>query len=211
MNSLLSNELENELYSASRKGDVMLSLIFAIIVFAVQGRMSPALMARSAVEPAVEVKQDPSRTGTEGWGLYPESYVRDHAITIAMPTYPADAIKRRATSVVQARIAINERGQVEQIKFNPSAHPLLKQAVADAVAQWIFDLQPGYVIPGRRYLSRLTFKFSINDDGPLVELYNPGPNATDSQRLGYSDSARELYEWAKWEETKPTRIERVRP
>lgn len=184
----------------------MLSLIFAFTVFVGQGTMSPALMAQSAVEPTVGVKQNPLQTGTDGWGLYPESYVRNHAITTAMPIYPADAIKRHATSVMQARIAINDRGEVEQIKFNPNSHPLLRQAVADAVAQWIFDLQPGVVIPGRMFLSRLTFKFSITDGEPLVELYNPGPDATDSQRLGYSDSAKELYEWAKWEEIKPQKL-----
>jgi hypothetical protein len=190
----------------------MLSLMFALItMFVGQGSMSPALMAQSAVEPTVGVKQDPSQTGTDGWGLYPESYVRNHAITTAMPTYPADAIKRHATGVVQAKIAINDRGQVERIKFSPNSHPLLRQAVADAVAQWFFDLQPGVVIPGRMFLSRLTFTFSINDGGPLVELYNPGPNATDSERLGYSNSPLEFRQWKIWQEIKPTKTEQVRP
>jgi hypothetical protein len=195
-----------EISEDRREGDVMLSLIFALItVFVGQGNMSPALMAQSAVEPMLEVKQDPSRTGTDGWGLYPESYVRDHAITSAMPIYPADAIKRHATGVMQAKISINDRGQVEQIKFNPNSHPLLRQAVADAVAQWAFDLQPGVVIPGRIFLSRLKFKFSINDGVPLVELYDPGPNAPDSERPGYSNSAQEFKEWAIWQEIKPTK------
>jgi len=195
-----------EISEDRREGDVMLSLIFALItVFVGQGNMSPALMAQSAVEPKLEVKQDPSRTGTDGWGLYPESYVRDHAITSAMPIYPADAIKRHATGVMQAKISINDRGQVEQIKFNPNSHPLLRQAVADAVAQWAFDLQPGVVIPGRMFLSRLKFKFSINDGVPLVELYDPGPNAPDSERPGYSNSAQEFKEWAIWQEIKPTK------
>jgi len=186
---------------------VVLSLIFAMIaLFIAQDRIIPALMAQNALERTVGVKQDASQTGTEGWGVYPESYVRNHAVTTAMPTYPADAIKRHATSVMQARIAINERGQVQQIKFNPNSNPLLRQAVADAVARWIFDLQPGVVWPGRMFLSRLTFKFSINDDGPLVELYYPGQNATDSQGLGYTDSAKELTEWAHWEEIKPTKL-----
>ena len=196
-----------EISEDRREGDVMLSLIFALItVFVGQGNMSPALMAQSAVEPMLEVKQDPSRTGTDGWGLYPESYVRDHAITSAMPIYPADAIKRHATGVMQAKISINDRGQVEQIKFNPNSHPLLRQAVADAVAQWAFDLQPGVVIPGRIFLSRLKFKFSINDGVPLVELYDPGPNAPDSERLGYSNSAQEFYQWKIWQELKPTKM-----
>ena len=157
------------------------------------------------MEPAVGVRQDPSHTGTDGWGFYPESYVREHAITTSMPIYPDDATRLHASGVVQARIAINDRGQVERIKFNPNAHPLLKKAVADAVAQWIFDLQPGVVIPGRMFLSRLTFKFVNNERGPMVELYTPGPDAPDSERLGYTDSAKELKEWAHWAETKPTK------
>ena len=186
----------------------MLRLIFALItIFVGQSSMSPALMAQSAVEPTVGVKPDPSQTGTDGWGLYPESYVRAHAITTAMPTYPADAIKRHATGVMHAKIAINDRGEVTQIKFNPNSHPLLRQAVADAVAQWTFDLQPGLVIPGRMFLSRLKFKFSFNDGVPLVELYNPGPDAPDSERLGHSDSALEFFQWAHWVEVKPTVIE----
>ncbi|HJZ78866.1 MAG TPA: energy transducer TonB [Pyrinomonadaceae bacterium] len=184
----------------------MLSLIFALItVFVGQDSMSPALMAQRVVEHSVGARQDPSQPGTDGWGVYPESYVRDHAITTTMPTFPADAIKRRATGVVQAKIAINDRGEVERIKFNPNAHPLLKQAVADAVAKWIFNLQPGVVIPGRMFLSRLTFKFSIKDGEPMVELYTPDPDAPDSERLGYSNSAKELRLWAVWEETKPTK------
>jgi hypothetical protein len=190
----------------------MLRLIFVLIsVFVGQSSMSPALMAQSAVERTVGVKPDPSQTGTDGWGLYPESYVRDHAITTAMPAYPDDAIKRHATGVMQAKIAINDRGEVEQIKFNPNSHPVFRQAVADAVAQWTFDLQPGVVIPGRMFLSRLKFKFSINDGVPHVELYNPGPDAPDSERLGYSDSPLEFRQWASWQEIKPIRIERARP
>ena len=191
------------------KGVLMLSLIFALLtVFVVPTRMSPALMARSTVEPTAAGQQDPSQTATDRWGgFYPESYVRSHAITTAMPTYPADAIKRHATGVMQARIAISDHGQVEQIKVSPNSHPLLRQAVADAVTQWTFDLKPGLPMPGRMYLGRLTFKFSINDDGPRVELYNPGPDATDRESLGYTNTAREAREWARFEEIKPIKNE----
>ncbi len=182
-----------------------LRLILALLtVFVGQGSLILTPMAHTAIKPTVEARQDPS-TDTDNWGLYPESYVRSHAVTTAMPVYPPQAIKRRATGVMQAKIAINDRGEIEQIKFNPSSHPLLRQAVADAVAQWTFDLQPGLVIPGRMYLSRLKFKFSIIDDRPLVELYNPGPEAPDSERLGYSDSGLEFTQWRTWLEVKPTK------
>src|SRR4051794_31592500 len=120
----------------------MLIVIFAFLtVFVREDTNIPPLVSRHELAATVRVKQDPSPTGTEGWGVYPEIYVRDHAITTAIPDYPDEALKRRATGVMQAKIAINDRGQVAEIKFNPNAQPLLKQAVADAVAQWSFDLQ----------------------------------------------------------------------
>src|SRR5580765_5060034 len=104
----------------------MSGLIFAMItVFAGQSSMSPVLMAQSSLDATAGARQDPSQTGTDGWGLYPEGYIRDHATTTTMPTFPADAIKRHATGVMQAKIAINDRGEVTQIKFNPNSHPLL--------------------------------------------------------------------------------------
>lgn len=182
----------------------MLILIFAfLIVFVCNDMTIPPLVSQHELAATVRLRQDPSPTGTEGWGVYPEIYVRDHAITTAMPAYPDEALKHHATAVMQAKIAINDHGRVAEIRFNPNAHPLLKQAVADAVAQWSFDLQPSVVIPGRMFLSRITFRFSINDGAPTVGLYDPGPNAADRERLGYSDSAKELKEWARWEEIRP--------
>jgi outer membrane biosynthesis protein TonB len=139
------------------------------------------------------------------WSGYPESYAREVALSTALPIYPADAVRKGITDVVQAKIAINDQGQVAKIKINPTIDPLLKQAVADAVNQWTFKLRPEIFIGGRHCLSRLTFKFSIINGEPLVELYNPEPSAKDSERLGYWDGYKELRDWNKWEEVEPTK------
>jgi TonB family protein len=139
------------------------------------------------------------------WPGYPESYVREIAITKTLPSYPEDAIQRRVTAVVQAKIGINEDGQVARIKIDPSVDAALKQAVADAVDKWTFKLRPELFIGGRLCLSRLTFSFSIVKGEPRVELYNPPRGAQDIEHLGYWDVFLERRQWNKWEEVQPTR------
>jgi hypothetical protein len=78
---------------------------------------------------------------------------------------------------------------------------------ADAVNQWTFKLRPELFIGGRNCLSRLTFKFSMINGQPRVELYKPEPGTQDSERLGYWDGYKELREWNKWEEVEPTRTQ----
>jgi TonB family protein len=141
------------------------------------------------------------------WPGYPESYAREVAVTTALPIYPAPAVQRTITGVVQAKIAINEQGQVAKIKIHPSIDQSLKQAVADAVNQWTFKLRPELFIGGRNCLSRLTFKFSMINGQPRVELYKPETSVQDSERLGYWDGNKELREWNKWEEVEPTRTQ----
>jgi hypothetical protein len=148
-----------------------------------------------------------SQTTQENWGYYPESLARQIAVTTAIPTYPAEAVQQHITGVVQARILINERGEVEQIKINPSINPFLKQATADAVCQWTFKLDPNLLVANRNHLSRLTFKFSISESGPVVELYNPGPDAKGLDHLGQTDAMKEHRDWLRWPEVKPKHTE----
>jgi len=58
---------------------------------------------------------------------------------------------------------------------------------------------------GRYCMSRLTFKFSLKDGSPQVELYQPGPAAKDTEHLGYSNPTMEVRQWNKWEEVQPTK------
>jgi TonB family protein len=146
-----------------------------------------------------------SQTPDEWTGLYPESYAREVAITTAMPIYPPDAVQRRITGVVQAKIAIDDQGKVAKIKINRAIDSTLKQAVADAADKWTFKLRPEILVPGRYTLSRLTFQFSINGDEPRVELYQPGPGAKDTEHLGYWNGYKELRDWKNWEEIQPTK------
>jgi hypothetical protein len=144
-----------------------------------------------------------SQTTDKPGGYYPEAYVRKAAIITSMPIYPTDAAERGVTGVVQARILINGRGEVAQIKINPNVDPSLKQATADAVCQWTFKLEPYALETGKNFLSRLTFKFLIKDSGPFVELYSPGPDAKGLEHLGTTDTAKELSDWNRWPEVKP--------
>lgn len=107
--------------------------------------------------------------------------------------------------MVQAKIAINEQGRVAKIRIHPTIDASLKQAVADAVDLWTFKLRPEIFIGGRHCLSRLTFKFSIINGEPVVELYKPETGTKDSQQLGYWDPYKELREWNKWEEVEPSK------
>ena len=180
-----------------------LSLIFAMTAVAVAVEWPIPIQTPNTGVLAMLVPQ--SQTAGEPWGYYPEIYIRKSANTTAMPIYPTDAVERGITGVVQARILINNQGEVAQIKIDPHIDASLKQATADAVSKWSFKFEPYVLETGRSYLSRLTFKFSINDSGPFVELYDPGPDAKGLAHLGHTDTMRELFDWDRWEEVKPTR------
>jgi len=141
------------------------------------------------------------------WLGYPESFAREVALNTALPIYPADAIRKEITGMVQAKILINDQGQVSKIRIPPTIDGSLKKAVADAVDQWTFKLEPDVFIGGRCCLSRLTFKFAIINGRPQVQLYQPEPGARDTQHLGYWDVYKENRDWNKWEEVEPTRIQ----
>ena len=146
-----------------------------------------------------------SQDANEWSCFYPESYVRKVALTTTMPGYPPDAVQQGITGLVQAKIAIESQGKVERIRVDPKTDPLLKKAVVDAVASWTFKLRPEVMSTGRYCMSRLTFKFSLNDGSPQVELYQPGPGAKDTEHLGYSNPTMEVRQWNKWEEVQPTK------
>jgi Gram-negative bacterial TonB protein C-terminal len=143
----------------------------------------------------------------KNWPGYPESYAREVAITTALPVYPTDAVQRKITAVVQAKIAINDQGQVAIVKIHPAINAAFKQAVADAVSQWTFKIRPEIFTGGVHCLSRLTFRFSIVNGEPRVELYTPERGVKDTGHLGYWNGYKELREWNIWEEVEPTKIQ----
>jgi len=130
----------------------------------------------------------------------PESFIRESAIKTVMPAYPEQALRSGISGVVQLKIEIGSDGDVLRIKVNRKSDPLLKKAAADAARRWKFKPYPDREGLGRSSLSRLTFMFAIRNGEAVVELYNPGLDAPDRERLGYYNSARELREWKDWEE-----------
>ncbi|HET6892487.1 MAG TPA: TonB family protein [Pyrinomonadaceae bacterium] len=129
-------------------------------------------------------------------GGRPESWARQAAIKKVMPTYPAEALPVGISGRVEVKIAISEEGEVVRIKVRPRIDPRLKTAVADAVKQWKFKTRPDPQGLGRPLLSHLIFNFVSG----RVVLHDPGPNAPDSEHLGYYNSAKEQRQWEEWEE-----------
>jgi TonB family protein len=130
----------------------------------------------------------------------PESYIRETAVKTAIPTYPEEALRQGVSGVVRIRIEISGEGDILRIRIKPRTNPMLKEAVVDAAKQWKFKphyRSDGSVMP---MFSRLTFVFVINDGKSSVELYNPPPDAPQSEYIGYSNTAREFREWREWEE-----------
>jgi len=117
-----------------------------------------------------------------------------------MPIYPQDAIARGTSVLLQVKIAIDDMGRVARIRVKPRTAPMFKSAAAEAVKQWEFKPRSDGEGMGKYSMSRLTFSFAVRDGIGQVELYNPGPSSKDSERLGYSDSIKELNEWGHWEE-----------
>jgi TonB family protein len=141
--------------------------------------------------------QDDSRAF---YGRLPESYARESAIRIVMPSYPEEAVRGRISGILLLKIEISSEGEVLRVKVNPHAHPLLKKAAATAAMKWQFKPYPDREGLGRSSLSRLTFMFAIRNGEGSVDLYNPDPATPDAKRLGYYNSPKELSEWRNWDE-----------
>ena len=134
--------------------------------------------------------------------LMPEWYIRKVAIKTALPIYAEEALKQEISAVIQCKIEISGEGEVLRIKLKAHTNDFFKQVVVDAVKQWKFERHyrpdgSGVLMP---IISRLTFAFVIRGGKASVELYNPKPDAPESEYLGYYNSAKELREWKDWEE-----------
>jgi len=131
--------------------------------------------------------------------LFPEEFIREQAVKAPLPTYPDAAMKDKITGVVLVMIEIDPDGAVTKIKVKPQTNRLLRDAVVDAVKEWLFkpyhrpDGTPGFI------LSRLAFEFRTGDEGGSVNLYDPR-STTPPDCLGCSDSMLEFRRWHDWEE-----------
>lgn len=146
----------------------------------------------TSVDSSGQVRKD------EWAGGRPESWARKAAIRKVIPIYPEEALHLGISGRVEVKIAISEEGKVLRIKVHPGTDPRLKEAVVSAVRQWRFKPPHDQDGLGRPILTHLIFNFLSAQR--LVELYNPGPDAPDSEHLGYYNSAKEQRQWEQWEE-----------
>ena len=128
-----------------------------------------------------------------------ESLIREWAIEKVMPAYPEEALNAGISGVVRLKLEISADGEVLRIKANPKTAPLLIKTACEAAGKWRFKLDSTLTGRGRPVLSRLTFTFAIKDGQGKVELYDPGPDAPDRERLGYYNTPSELREWKTWQ------------
>jgi len=82
-------------------------------------------------------------------------------------------VRASISGVVRIKIEISEDGEVLRIKVKPRTNPLLKTAVVDAVKRWTFKPWPGTDVAGKAVISRLTFRFTIQNGEPHVAMYEP--------------------------------------
>jgi TonB family protein len=155
-----------------------------------------------AIVSAVSAQNDESG---RGFALLPESWAREAAITTVVPEYPDEAIQQNVSGIVHVKFQTNDEGEVVRIKVRPRTAALLARAVAEAVKQWRFKPRLAADNIRKPVISRLIFSFTLISNEPKVQLYNPGPDAPDVQKLGYYNSAKEMKEWREWQEVLPER------
>jgi TonB family protein len=156
---------------------------------------TPFLILILAATTTSSVAQDDSI-----YAFLPESYIRESAVKTVMPEYPDQAVRNGISGVVQLKLQIGSDGDVLKIKVSRKSDALLKKAAAEAARKWKFRPFQDSQGSDRSSLGRLTFLFAIRNGEAVVELYDPGMDAPDHQRLGYYDSIKELREWKEWEE-----------
>lgn len=129
-----------------------------------------------------------------------EYVIRRFAAFRVMPEYPEEAVERGAAGVVQAKIGIGDDNEVAIVRIHAGVDAALKKSVTDAVKKWKFNMSEA--VRGSSYtLSRLTFRFTIEDGKGRVEMFDPGPAPGDDDRLDRWYSPKEHKEWEEWEET----------
>lgn len=133
-----------------------------------------------------------------------ESMTRKRVVASAMPAYPEELLSRGMTGVFVAKIEIDPSGNILTVKVKPEIDPLIKKSLADALSQWKFKMNAliNYK-PEETTLSKLSFQFSIKDGKGSVEMYEPPPDAADTERLDNMQSSTEHKEWIIWQQIYP--------
>jgi TonB family protein len=130
----------------------------------------------------------------------PESYLRKSVVEKVMPSYPDEALRDGISGLVRLKVEIGIDGEVRRIKVKPKTNTQLSKTAGEALRQWRFKPFPDQSGLRRSSLGRLTFSFIIIDGVGKVQLHDPGPDAPDTEHLGYYNSPKEFQEWEIWEE-----------
>jgi outer membrane biosynthesis protein TonB len=74
--------------------------------------------------------------GTQRLGLYPEGLIRKIVIKHVMPEFPKGTPINSAQGLVVVAVVFDEEGKLSQAEVLEAPHPLIKQAVLDALKLW---------------------------------------------------------------------------
>lgn len=133
--------------------------------------------------------------------FYGELMARSWAVEKVLPLYPDQALKQGLTGTAVVRVALNERGEVTQVKVPPGINPLFRRAAVVAAKQWKFELPAGVLQSFRNGyppIFRLTFNFLVEDGAGRVEMHEPPWNSREHGLMRVYDKEPALKEWHTW-------------
>lgn len=75
-------------------------------------------------------------SGTPRQGLYNEAMIRERVIKLVMPEFPKETPVDSSVGIVVVAVVFDEAGKLSQAEVMEAPHPLVKQAVLDALQLW---------------------------------------------------------------------------
>ena len=131
---------------------------------------------------------------------------RDRITTSVMPVFPETLLRPVFASTVITKFEVDGLGNLLTVKVHPDTAPLIRESLLMALPLWRFGLEARfYHSEGVIVLSRLTFNFIVKDGKGTVEMYNPSPSASVTERLDYLHSEIECNDWPTWEQIYPAK------
>lgn len=120
------------------------------------------------------LSSDPCFGQDTGRAQPPESYLRMHALTQPLPSYPQDALRQHKEGVSVAQLEIDKFGRVERVSVLQAPSSSIKESLAKTLVQWHFD---PISVRGQTFaaIGKLTFYFVIKNSKGLVLNPNEAP------------------------------------